>query len=122
MSCLLGGASPLSGELRAQRREWRRAGEERDDFLFTFFTAKSLKAFEVLSHTPSGMPAILLLRFLQWLRGKAFTYNSGDQGSIPRLGRSPREGMATHSSILAWRIPRTEDPERSMGSQRVGCD
>ena len=32
------------------------------------------------------------------------------------------KGMATHSSILAWRIPRTEDPERSMGSQRVGCD
>ena len=32
------------------------------------------------------------------------------------------EGMATHSSILAWRIiPRTEEPGRlqSMGSQRV---
>ena len=34
------------------------------------------------------------------------------------------EEMATHSSILAWRIPRTEEPERlqSMGSQRVGQD
>ena len=34
------------------------------------------------------------------------------------------EGMATHSSTLAWRIPWTEDPERlqSMGSQRVGHD
>ena len=32
------------------------------------------------------------------------------------------EGMATHSSILAWRIPWTEEPGRlqSMGSQRVG--
>ena len=30
-----------------------------------------------------------------------------DEGSIPGLGRSPREGMATHSSILAWRIPWT---------------
>ena len=31
------------------------------------------------------------------------------------------EGMATHSSILAWRIPWTEEPRRiqSMGSQRV---
>ena len=31
------------------------------------------------------------------------------------------EGMATHSSILAWRIPQTEDPGRlqSMGLQRV---
>ena len=32
--------------------------------------------------------------------------------------------MATHSSILAWRIPQTEDPGglQSMGSQRVGYD
>ena len=32
--------------------------------------------------------------------------------------------MATHSSVLAWRIPRTEEPGRleSMGSQRVGHD
>ena len=33
----------------------------------------------------------------------------------------PEEGMATHSSILAWRIPWTEDPGglQSMGSKRV---
>ena len=32
------------------------------------------------------------------------------------------EEMATHSSILAWRIPWTEEPSRlqSIGSQRVG--
>ena len=32
--------------------------------------------------------------------------------------------MATHSSILAWKIPWLEDPSRlqSMGSQRVGHD
>ena len=32
--------------------------------------------------------------------------------------------MATHSSILAWRIPRTEEPGglQSMGLQRVGHD
>ena len=32
--------------------------------------------------------------------------------------------MAAHSSILAWRIPRTEEPGRlqSVGSQRVGHD
>ena len=29
----------------------------------------------------------------------------GDLGSIPGLGRSLEEAMATHSSILAWRIP-----------------
>ena len=32
------------------------------------------------------------------------------------------KGMATHSSILSWKIPRTEETGRiqSMGSQRVG--
>ena len=36
----------------------------------------------------------------------------------------PEEGTATHSSILAWRIPWTEEPGRlqSMGSQRVRYD
>ena len=34
------------------------------------------------------------------------------------------KGMATHSSILSWRIPWTEEPDRlqSMGSQRVRHD
>ena len=40
------------------------------------------------------------------------------------LGREDplEKGMATHSSVLAWRIPWTEEPEglQSMGSQRVG--
>ena len=45
-----------------------------------------------------------------------------DMGSIPGSGRSLKEGMATHSSILAWRIPWTEEPGglRSVGLQRVG--
>ena len=42
------------------------------------------------------------------------------------LGREDplEEGMATHSSVLAWRIPWTEEPGRlqSTGSQRVGHD
>jgi len=45
-----------------------------------------------------------------------------DTGSIPGLGRSPGpEGIATCSSILAWRSPQTEKPGRlqSTGSQRV---
>ena len=33
-----------------------------------------------------------------------------DSGSIPGLRRSPEEGMATHSSILAWGISWTEEP------------
>ena len=48
--------------------------------------------------------------------------NSGDAG---RQGRSPgwedplEEGMATHSSILSWRIPWTEGPD---GLQSIGCE
>ena len=40
----------------------------------------------------------------------------------PRIGKTPEEGMATHSSILAWRIPWTEEPGRlwSIGLKRVG--
>ena len=36
--------------------------------------------------------------------------SAGDGGSIPGSGRSPGEGNATHSSILAWEIPWTEEP------------
>ena len=36
---------------------------------------------------------------------KAPASNAGDLGSIPGSGRSPEKEMATHSSILAWRIP-----------------
>ena len=45
---------------------------------------------------------------------------------VQSLGREvPLEKeMTTHSSILTWKIPRTEEPGRlqSMGSQRVGHD
>ena len=48
--------------------------------------------------------------------------SSGNQDSIPGSGRSLEKGMATHSSILAWRIPWTEEPSmlQSMGLLRVG--
>ena len=45
------------------------------------------------------------------------------QESSPDVFLSSEKGMATHSSILAWRILWTEEPGRlpqSMGSQRVG--
>ena len=38
--------------------------------------------------------------------------DGGDMGLIPGSGRSPAEGMAIHFSILAWRIPWTEEPGR----------
>ena len=47
-----------------------------------------------------------------------------DVGSIPDLEDPLDEGMATHSSILIWRMPWTEEPGRlqSMGLQRVSHD
>ena len=47
-----------------------------------------------------------------------------DAGLIPGSGRSLEEKLATHFSILAWRIPWTEEPSGlpSIESQRVGHD
>ena len=48
----------------------------------------------------------------------------GDAGSIPETGRCSEEGLATHSSILAWRIPWTGEPGGlpSMGLHRIRHD
>ena len=56
--------------------------------------------------------------------GKESTYNAGDPGSIAGLEDPLEKGMATHSSVLAWRIPGTGEPggHPSMGSHRVGHD
>jgi len=59
------------------------------------------------------------LDFLGGSDGKDSACNAGDLGSIPGLERCLEEGMATHSSMLAWRIPWTEE---SMGLQSVGHD
>ena len=56
--------------------------------------------------------------------GKESACNAGDPGLIPESGRYLEKGLATHSSILAWRIPLTEEPGwlQSMGSKRVRCN
>ena len=45
-----------------------------------------------------------------------------DSGLIPETEDPLEEGMATHSNILAWRIPWTEEPDglQSIGSYRQG--
>ena len=52
----------------------------------------------MLSHLPGGSDS------------KESDCNAGDPSLIPVSGRSPGEGMATHSGIFAWRIPWTEEP------------
>ena len=56
--------------------------------------------------------------------GKESTCNAGDLGSILVWEDLLEKGMATCSSILAWRIPWTEETGglQSMGSQRVRHD
>ena len=50
--------------------------------------------------------------------------NAGNTGLISGSGRSLEEEMATHSSILDWSIPWSEEPGglQSMGLQRVRHD
>ena len=76
----------------------------------------SLKA-SVLWHS-----AFFMVQFLQ-PQDKASACHAG-QGSIPGLGRSLGKGNGNHSSILAWRIPWTEELGRlqSTESQRVRHD
>ena len=59
----------------------------------------------------------------QWLSSKESAYKGGAAGDIGQED-SLEEGMTTHSSILAWEIPRTEEPGglQSMGSHRVAYD
>ena len=47
--------------------------------------------------------------------------NAGDLGSIPGWEDPLEKEMTTHSSILAWRIPWTEEPGglQSIGWERV---
>ena len=76
------------------------------------------------------VPCIAGRRFTIWATreapvGKESAYNAGDNGDAVRSleWEDPlEEHMATHFSILAWRISRTEKPGRlqSIGLQRVG--
>ena len=56
--------------------------------------------------------------------GKESVCHAVDLDSIPGSESALEKGMATHSSILVWRIPWTEETGRlqSMESQRVGHD
>ena len=56
--------------------------------------------------------------------GKEFACSAGDLGSILVWDDPLEKEMATRSSILAWKIPRTEEPDRlqSIGLQRLGHD
>ena len=53
------------------------------------------------------LPTPVFLGFPCSSAGKGSACSVGDLCFIPGLGRSPEKGKATHSSILAWKIPWT---------------
>ena len=64
----------------------------------------------------------------RWIRdfpdgsvSKESACSAGDPALIPEQGRSPGEGNGKHSSILAWKIPWTEEPGgwQSIGLQEL---
>ena len=84
-------------------------------------------SLKVLSWNPILTKTTVRFKGIPWLSQASLVASDGklsasNPGSIPGLGRSLKKETATHSSILAWKIPWTEDPGRlqSMGSQGVG--
>ena len=59
-----------------------------------------------------------------WFSSKESACNAAYSVSTPGWDSPLGDGLATHSSILAWRIPWTEEPRglQSTGLQRVGYD
>ena len=74
----------------------------------------------------SQIPSPLASQMAQWIKNHLPAMQEMQEMRVQSLGRDDtlEEGMATHSSILAWRIPWMEKPGRlqSMGSQRVRHD
>ena len=70
------------------------------------------------NYVPANIGAFLVVQLVKSLPAVQET-------QVQSLGQEDLEKeMATHSSILAWKIPWTEEPGRlqSMGSQRIGHD
>ena len=68
--------------------------------------------FGILSFKPAFSLSSFTFDFPGGSDSKASVYNVGDLGSIPGSGRFLEREMATHSSILAWKIPWMVEPGR----------
>ena len=95
------------------------AREESEEFLTISVTqqlyslvSSQQKSLHVYPQMVTGLP--------WWFSSNKSTCQCRRHGS----GRSPGEGMTTHSGIFAWEISRTGEPGelQSTGSQRVGHD
>ena len=62
---------------------------------------------------------LCLVGFPGGSRGKESAYSAGDPRSVLGQENHLEKGMATHTSLLAWRIPWTEEP---VGLQSIGLE
>ena len=94
-----GQEGPVPSFLGEEGMLWVRAGRMRARGSWHRESQARLKSLCFLSHIliPDGFPG--------GSDGKESACNAGDVGSIPGLGRLLEKGMASHSSILVWRIP-----------------
>ena len=93
--------------------------------LLTSFVCSLIHSFDKHLFIGTSLAVCIYRRVV--LVVKNLSANAGDardSGPIPGLGRSPGVGMATYSSILAWKIPpdRGSGGPQSMGLQRIGHD
>ena len=90
--------------------------------IYSFISCwNSLQSLRI--HSPKPRFPHLHLRVASWPCGsdsKESACNAEDPASISGLEDPLEKRMATYSSVLAWRIPWTEEPGGLMGSQRVG--
>ena len=93
-------------------------------FIFNFLKFNLIKQTQLMNFPPQRLYPNLPEGFPGGSVVKSSSDKAGDTDSIPGLGRSPRVGNGTGFSILAWKIPWTEEPGRLqfMGSQRVRHD
>ena len=92
---------------------------------FIFFLPSLCRREIYVDHSYESVCTFLYHTWLpRWLRRYSVCLQCGTR--VQSLGWEDllEKEMATHSSILAWRIPWTDKPSRlqSMGSQRVGHD
>ena len=97
---------------------------QRNDNFRSYFPNSALSLMTVSLHQLIFSQPNRWDRLPWWLSGKEPACQFRRCGFNPGSGRSLQKERATHSGILAWKIPRTEEPGRLQptGSQRVGHD
>ena len=109
-------AQSLKKYLKSSKGLWSIYFDERKPIILIKDNSKRFSHYFQSQICPNLLPVV-----------KNSLANAGDKRCRfdPWIGKIPQEkGMANHSSILAWKIPGTEEPGglQSIGSQRVGHD